>query len=118
MMCTAAGQLGDVMKESASIAHTFTRSFLARRVPGLAADYFGQHAIHMHVPAGATPKDGARSHPRDPKGTIVLLALRPALVAMQRCARLPDYGSQGGCLPCARHLPQILRVHAACTPCK
>lgn len=55
----AAGQLGDVMKESASIAHTFTRSFLARRAPHLAADYFGQHAIHMHVPAGATPKDGA-----------------------------------------------------------
>ena len=47
------------MKESASIAHTFTRSFLARRAPALAADYFGQHAIHMHVPAGATPKDGA-----------------------------------------------------------
>lgn len=59
MMCAAAGQLGDVMKESASIAHTFTRSFLARRAPALAADYFGQHAIHMHVPAGATPKDGA-----------------------------------------------------------
>lgn len=55
------GQLGDVMKESASIAHTFTRSFLARRAPQLAADYFGQHSIHMHVPAGATPKDGVCS---------------------------------------------------------
>ena len=59
-----AGQLGDVMKESASIAHTFTRSFLARRAPQLAANYFGEHAIHMHVPAGATPKDGVpRSRP-------------------------------------------------------
>jgi ATP-dependent Lon protease len=58
------------MKESASIAHTFTRSFLAARAPALAADYFGQHAIHMHVPAGATPKDGARSQLCDRKGRL------------------------------------------------
>ena len=80
MTSTAAGQLGDVMKESASIAHTFTRSFLAARAPALAADYFGQHAIHMHVPAGATPKDGAQP-PLRPHGNNGLLAL----VAMQYC---------------------------------
>ena len=52
----AAGQLGDVMKESASIAHTYARSFFSRLKPGDA--FFEDHAIHVHVPAGATPKDG------------------------------------------------------------
>lgn len=50
------GQLGDVMKESASIAHTFSRAFLERKKPG--SDFFQNNAIHVHVPAGATPKDG------------------------------------------------------------
>ena len=52
----AAGQLGDVMKESASIAHTFSRSFLEHKKPG--NDFFQTNAIHVHVPAGSTPKDG------------------------------------------------------------
>ncbi len=51
-----AGQLGDVMKESASIAHTFSRAFLERKKPG--NDFFQTNAIHVHVPAGSTPKDG------------------------------------------------------------
>ena len=50
------GQLGDVMKESSAIAHTFARSFLHGRDPGNA--YFDQTALHLHVPAGSTPKDG------------------------------------------------------------
>lgn len=50
------GQLGDVMKESASIAHTFSRSFLEHKKPG--NDFFQTNAIHVHVPAGSTPKDG------------------------------------------------------------
>lgn len=53
-----AGQLGDVMKESAQIAHTFSRSFLLKNFPD-SAKYFQDNAIHMHVPEGATPKDGA-----------------------------------------------------------
>ncbi|KAF8065961.1 lon protease [Scenedesmus sp. PABB004] len=53
---TTTGQLGDVMRESASIAHTYARAFLARRSPG--STYFNTTALHVHVPAGATPKDG------------------------------------------------------------
>ena len=56
MSCPHAGQLGDVMKESASIAHTYARAFLSRLKPG--DPFFEDHAIHVHVPAGATPKDG------------------------------------------------------------
>ncbi|XP_057835797.2 lon protease homolog 1, mitochondrial isoform X2 [Cryptomeria japonica] len=50
------GQLGDVMKESALIAHTVARSFLAEKEPE--NNFFANSKLHLHVPAGATPKDG------------------------------------------------------------
>jgi len=50
------GQLGDVMKESAQAAVSFLRS--RSNELGLADDYFAKHDLHVHVPAGATPKDG------------------------------------------------------------
>ncbi|OCS93100.1 endopeptidase La [Caryophanon latum] len=50
------GKLGDVMKESASIALTYVRSLQEKLQ--LAADYFDKHDIHIHVPEGAVPKDG------------------------------------------------------------
>jgi len=49
------GQLGDVMKESAQIAHSLLRSHLAHLVPN---NEFEKKDIHIHVPAGAIPKDG------------------------------------------------------------
>jgi ATP-dependent Lon protease len=53
---TLTGSLGDVMKESAQTALSFLRS----QSPALALDMsdFDRHDIHIHVPAGATPKDG------------------------------------------------------------
>jgi ATP-dependent Lon protease len=50
------GQLGDVMKESAQAAVSFLRSRSGEL--GLPSDYFAKHDLHVHVPAGATPKDG------------------------------------------------------------
>jgi Lon-like ATP-dependent protease len=50
------GQLGDVMKESSTIAHTFARHFLETKDAG--NDFLSKTSLHMHVPAGATPKDG------------------------------------------------------------
>ena len=50
------GQLGDVMKESAQAAVSFLRSRSAELA--LPDDYFAKHDLHIHVPAGATPKDG------------------------------------------------------------
>lgn len=44
------------MKESASIAHTYARSFLHKLDTG--NTFLDRSAIHVHVPAGATPKDG------------------------------------------------------------
>ena len=46
------------MKESATIAHTFSRAFLLQHVPQAPPSFFSENAIHIHVPAGATPKDG------------------------------------------------------------
>ena len=52
------GQLGDVMKESAQAALSYLRSHAEELFPELAEDYFATHDIHIHVPAGAIPKDG------------------------------------------------------------
>ncbi len=52
------GQLGDVMKESAQAALSFVRAHAAQLQPTLADDYFQEHDLHIHVPAGAIPKDG------------------------------------------------------------
>jgi ATP-dependent Lon protease len=53
---TLTGQLGDVMRESARIAHSYVRSKAAEL--GIDGDVFAQTDVHVHVPAGATPKDG------------------------------------------------------------
>jgi len=50
------GQMGDVMQESAQIAFTYVRSIA--EAYGVAGDYFDVHNFHLHIPAGAVPKDG------------------------------------------------------------
>jgi len=56
---TTTGQLGDVMTESVRAAVTWVRGNLELIAPELAEDgWFSAHDLHVHVPAGATPKDG------------------------------------------------------------
>jgi len=50
------GQLGQVMVESSEIAYSYVRSLIASDGPTL--EFFKKNFIHLHVPAGATPKDG------------------------------------------------------------
>lgn len=50
------GQLGDVMKESATTALSYVRSIADDY--GVAKDFFKEHDIHLHIPEGAVPKDG------------------------------------------------------------
>ncbi len=50
------GSLGEVMKESAAAALSFARAHAADW--GIPADWFDHHSVHVHVPAGAVPKDG------------------------------------------------------------
>lgn len=53
---TLTGQLGEIMKESVLTALSYLRS-IAQRL-NLDPEYFAKHDFHLHVPAGATPKDG------------------------------------------------------------
>ena len=51
------GQMGNVMQESAGIAYTFVRHIASERYD-IGADFFEGRQIHLHIPEGATPKDG------------------------------------------------------------
>jgi ATP-dependent Lon protease len=55
---TITGQLGDVMKESAQAALSYVRGHWRELAPELGEEWFGEHDVHIHVPAGAVPKDG------------------------------------------------------------
>jgi ATP-dependent Lon protease len=52
------GQLGEVMRESAQAALSFVRANARELQPDLPEDFFQTHDLHVHVPAGAIPKDG------------------------------------------------------------
>ena len=51
------GQMGPVMQESAGIAYTYVRNIAAQKY-GIQAEFFESRQIHLHIPEGATPKDG------------------------------------------------------------
>ena len=53
---TITGQLGEVMQESATAAHSWVRSHATEL--GLDPAWFADHDVHVHIPAGAIPKDG------------------------------------------------------------
>ncbi len=55
---TITGQLGDVMKESAQAALSYVRGHLSEVAPDMEEDWFAKRDLHIHVPAGAVPKDG------------------------------------------------------------
>jgi ATP-dependent Lon protease len=71
---TITGQLGDVMKESAQAALSYVRSHPPE---GIADDWFARHDIHIHVPAGAIPKDGPSAGVTMATALCSLLSGRP-----------------------------------------
>jgi ATP-dependent Lon protease len=73
------GQLGDVMRESAQAALSYVRAHAHDLAPELPPDFWATHDIHLHVPAGAIPKDGPSA------GTTMATALMSLVTG--RCVR-------------------------------
>ena len=74
------GQLGDVMKESAAIAMSWVRSYVQEK--GIkASGWFDSNTIHIHVPEGATPKDGPSAGITITTALVSLLTGKPMKAA-------------------------------------
>jgi ATP-dependent Lon protease len=74
---TITGQLGDVMKESAQAALSYVRGHWQEIAPQLGEEWFAKHDIHIHVPAGAVPKDGPSAGVAMTVALASLIAGRP-----------------------------------------
>jgi ATP-dependent Lon protease len=72
---TLTGQLGDVMKESAQAALSWARSHVSQL--GVRSDYWDTSDIHVHVPAGAIPKDGPSAGVTMVTALVSLMTQRP-----------------------------------------
>ena len=79
---TITGQLGEVMKESAQAALSYVRGHQAVIAPKQEGDWFADHDVHIHVPAGAVPEGRALGGGGD-DGGAVLADQRPT--GPQRC---------------------------------
>ena len=71
------GQLGDVMKESASAALSYVKAHVADFGEDVPEDWLRTHDIHVHVPAGAIPKDGPSAGVTMTTALVSLLTGRP-----------------------------------------
>ncbi len=105
---TLTGQLGDVMKESAEIALSYVRSHAEEL--GVAAEAFTGKRFHVHVPAGAVPKDGPSAGVTMTTALVSLLTGRPvrSVVGMTGEVTL-----QGRVLPIGGVKQKVLAAHRA-----
>jgi ATP-dependent Lon protease len=102
------GQLGDVMKESARIALSYVRGH-ARRL-GVDEDDFDGREFHLHVPAGAIPKDGPSAGITMTTALASLLSGRPV---RHTVGMTGEVTLQGRVLPIGGVKQKVLAAHAA-----
>ena len=102
------GQLGDVMKESASIAHSYVRS--KSKNLEIEPQVFKQTDVHLHVPAGAIPKDG-------PSAGIAMVLAQASLysnrIVRSNVGMTGEVTLRGRVLPVGGIKMKILAAHRA-----
>src|ERR671933_462429 len=102
------GQLGDVMKEAARIALSYVRGHAAEL--GIDDDAFSDREFHVHVPAGAIPKDGPSAGVTMTTALASLLSGRPV---KHTVGMTGEVTLQGRVLPIGGLKQKVLAAHAA-----
>jgi ATP-dependent Lon protease len=105
---TLTGQLGDVMKESARIALSYVRGHAAEL--GIDEDAFEDREFHVHVPAGAIPKDGPSA---GVTMTTALASLLSGRAVKHTVGMTGEVTLQGRVLPIGGVKQKVLAAHAA-----
>ncbi|MCC6756326.1 MAG: endopeptidase La, partial [Solirubrobacterales bacterium] len=105
---TLTGQLGDVMKESANIALSYVRA--RAETLGIDPTLFEKSDIHLHVPSGATPKDGPSA------GVAMVMALVSLLTGASASGQVAMTGEvtlRGRVMPVGGIKQKVLAAHRA-----
>jgi ATP-dependent Lon protease len=101
------GRLGEVMKESAQAALSYARSC---EIPGLAENFFSEHDLHVHVPAGSIPKDGPSAGITIAAAILSVLTGKPV---KRRIAMTGEITLRGDIMPIGGLKEKILAARSA-----